>query len=32
VYAVSSLENDPMKILARVKVGQREPLNEERGK
>jgi hypothetical protein len=30
VYAVSSLENDPMKILDRV--GQPEPLNEERDK
>jgi hypothetical protein len=32
VYAVSSLENDPMKILGRVQVGQPEPLNEERDK
>jgi hypothetical protein len=32
VYAVSSLENDPMKIPGRVKVDQPEPLNEERDK
>jgi hypothetical protein len=32
VYAVSSLENDPMKHLAASRQVSRKPLNEERGK